>query len=96
MVESTEDRSRRDPRITRELMAGDQGRGKPGWGLRKPRAKTRVRAAAVVMHLPRAKDPTQVFLAEWDEKIQALAAEAAQQAVAERVRLGLWSVKTPS
>jgi len=37
-----------------------------------------------------------VFLAEWDEKIQALAAEAAQQAVAERVRLGLWSVKTPS
>jgi hypothetical protein len=48
------------------------------------------------MHLPRAKDPTQVFLAEWDEKIQALAAEAAQQAVAERVRLGLWSVKTPS
>jgi hypothetical protein len=38
------------------------------------------------MHFPRAKESAQVLLAEWDEEIQALAAEAAEQTLAERVR----------
>ena len=45
-----------------------------------------MRAAAIVMHFPGEKDPAQVLLAEWDEEIQALAAEAAEQMLAERVR----------
>jgi hypothetical protein len=66
MVETAEDRSRHDPRVTREPMAGDRGCGKPGRWLRKARAEARMRGAAIVVHFPRAKDPAQVLLAEWD------------------------------
>ena len=78
MVESTEDRSRHDAHLTRKPMAGDRGRGKPGWGLRKPRAKTRVRAAAVVMESPDAKDLPQMVFAQGNQIIEALPAEATE------------------
>jgi hypothetical protein len=38
------------------------------------------------MHFPGAQESAQVLLAEWNEETQALAAEAAEQTLAERVR----------
>ena len=67
-------------------MAGDRGGRQSGRGFRKARTEARVRAAAIVMHSPRVQESAQVLLAEWDEEIQVLAAEAAEQTLAERVR----------
>jgi hypothetical protein len=88
VVEPTEDRSRHDPRVTRETMAGDRGCGKPGRWLGKARAEARVRVAAIVMCLSRAKNPSQVVLAEWNQEVQALPAETAEQSFTDRVSLG--------
>ena len=86
MMEPAEDRPRDNPHLPWEVMASDRGGRQPGRGRRKARSETHMRAAAFVMHFPRAKESAQVLLAEWDEEIQALAAEAAEQTLAERVR----------
>ena len=56
VVESTEDRSRHDARVARELVARNQDRRQPRRGLRKARAEARVRAPAVEVDGPHAKD----------------------------------------
>jgi len=47
VVEATEDRSRHDPRVTRETMASDRGHGRLERWLQKARAEARARAAAM-------------------------------------------------
>jgi hypothetical protein len=88
VVEPTEDRSRHDPRVTRELVARNQERRQPRRWLGKARAEARVRAAAIGVCLPCAKNPSPGVLAERDQEVQALPAETAEQSFTDRVRPG--------
>ena len=88
VVEPTEDRSRHDPRVTRELVARNQERRQPRRWLGKARAEACVRAAAIGVCLPCAKNPSPGVLAERDQEVQALPAETAEQSFTDRVRPG--------
>ncbi len=65
-MEPAEDRSRDTSHVLREVMAGNRGDGQPGRWLWKARAKPAMRAAAVIMEPPEAKDPAQMLFAERD------------------------------
>lgn len=73
-MEPAKDRSPDDTHVLWEVMTGDRGCRQPGRGRRKARAETAVRAAAIVMDLPGAKDPAQVLFAEGNQVIETLAA----------------------
>ena len=72
MMEPAQDRSHDNPRVPREPMASDRGNWYPGTRLRESRAEPRVRAAAIVVSLPRAKNPSQVLLPERNQGIETL------------------------
>jgi hypothetical protein len=74
MMESAEDRPCHDPHVAWEMMVDDQGRGQSRRCLRRARAEAGVRAATMIMEPPDAKDPAQMFFAEGDQVIEALAA----------------------
>lgn len=59
-------------------MASNRACGKSGWGRGKARPDALVTAAAVAVHRPRTKDLAQVHLAEQNQKVQTLAALAAE------------------
>lgn len=79
-------------------MASDRGHWYPGTRIRESRAETRVRAAAIVVEPPGAKNPPQVVLLEWNQEVQALPAEAAEEPFTEGVGLGRvdWSAEDPA
>lgn len=73
--------------------------GEAGCGFWEAGAEARVGARMVVVHLPSEQQPAQRRLAEWEEMVEALSAQGADQALTERVRLcargGLRSTSTP-
>src|SRR4029453_16666174 len=67
--------------------------------IRKPRSQAAVRAPAVVMRDPLAKDRAKVPLCQWNHDVQTLSTDCADQALAKGVRLwnagwGLENVQT--
>ena len=74
MMEAAENRSRHDPHVPRQMMAGDRGSRQAGGWLREAWTETGVRAAAIVMDLPQTEDAPQVLLPERNQEIQALPA----------------------
>ena len=72
VVQSAKNRSRCDPHVPGELVAGTRVYRRPGRWLREAGAEARVRAAAIVMDPPVAKSPPQMLLAEWNQEVQTL------------------------
>ena len=72
MMESAEKRSRHDPHVPWEIMVGDRGCRQPRRWLRKAGTEAGVRAAAIVVEPPDAKNPPQMLLAEWNQGVQTL------------------------
>lgn len=78
MMEPAEDRPHHEPGLTWEAVARKHGRGQAGWWLRQTRTEVGVRAAAIVMEPPGAKDLSQMIFAEGNQIIEALPAEASE------------------
>ena len=86
MMESAEDRPCHDPHVPWEMMVADQGRGQSRRCLRQARTEAGVRAPAVIMELPDAKNPPQMILPERSQEVQTLATETAEEALTIGVR----------
>ena len=56
--------------------------------LRESRSQSRVRASAIVMASVFAKDSLKMAFVEWNEKVEALAADGPDQPFAIRIRFG--------
>ena len=74
---SAENRPRHEPQGPGESLADDLGGRQPGRCLREPAAAARMRAAAIIMTAPHAKNPPQGLLAEGSQAIQTLATQTA-------------------
>lgn len=80
-MKPTQNRSRYDPHLSREMMADHQRGREPGRRGRPARPKGRVRTAAVVMESPGTNRPPQMRLAERNEEVQTLPAERPQESL---------------
>ncbi len=73
-METTEDRSRHDPRVVAQPMAGDRERGQPRRWFRDAWAETAVGTAAIVVRGPPPEDASELGVAQRDQEVQALPA----------------------
>ena len=72
MMEFAEDRPRNEPHGPGESMADDLGGRQSGRYLRESGAEAGVRAAAIIIRLPKPKNPRQMVLPSRNEEVQAL------------------------
>jgi hypothetical protein len=88
MRETTEDRSGHHSRIRRKVMAIRKRRsGYVIVRVRHSQAKTHVRSGTVVVPDPFKDERAEMLLAEWDDPVQALAPQRADEAFAKGVGL---------
>ena len=72
MVESAENRTRYDPQFPWKMLASDRDCRRPGRRVLEARTEAGVRAAAVIMEPPYAKNPLQMLVPEGNQEVQTL------------------------